>query len=489
MATTPKSRAQAIFELIRIKGSDLYKNLVPSLADSDPISKVGTPILQNPNVFKEFSDLLGVLMETRVWRDSWQNPLGDMVRSGGSPLGEYSRDIANNPIMPRKYDPTHPERVLQYAINEDKVAYYVRNVKELFKVSIPYQDMQGAFSSYDKFDEYVSMKLATLTSGQQISSYNHIMEAIVTNYNAGLFHESNVHITPGTSENYADWTTEVKNLVDHFQWPSSNYNGYGRLESSNGDFIGYSKPDDIYIIGTIEWLNETTVNFLASLFNLSQAEIRQRIIKVPSFSYTYYTEEGSGAEETTPVPTVVTSPIQCMVIDRRALNFREDLHIDESDYNKQTLVNNFYKHWWATYSVSPFGNAVVFTESGSAITNIGVADYGNKDGERIIDIKTASGTQTLTMWSTPENDTGLGAVTFTVSEIIKNFDTPVDISTLNASLSDYLTVPTTDSSTPNQYKFTGINAESTNHADVILTMTFTAQGNKTVPVLATLYHS
>lgn len=486
--STPKTRSQAIFELIRINADDVYRNYVPSLEDSDPIAKVGTPILENPNIFKQFSQLLGVLMETRVWRDSWQNPLSDMVRSGGSPLGEYSRDVANNPIVPRKYDPTHPERVLAYAMTEDKVAYYARNVRELFKVSIAYQDMQGAFSSYDKFDEYVSMKLATMTSGQQISSFNHIMEAIVTNYNAGLFHESPVHITPGTSENYADWTTEVKNLVDGFQWPSANYNGYGRLESSNGDFIGYSKPEDIYVIGTISWLNETAVNFLASLFNLSKAEINQRIIKVPSFSYTYYTEEDSGAAETTPVPHTVDSPIQCIVIDRRALNFREDLHIDDSFYNPETLVNNFFKHWWATYSVSPFGNAVVFTSGADVIERIGVANYNNPDGERIIDITTANGNQTVEFYSIPEKADAFGAATMKVTEIIKNFDDPVEIDTLNTDLANYLTMSANDTSTPHNYTFTGKKAKSADYADVILQVTFTGQGNKTATLIATLYN-
>lgn len=484
MTTTPKSRAQAVFELIRIQADDQYRDLVPSLEDSDPISKVGTPILENPNVFKTFTNLLGVLMETRVWRDAWQNPLGEMVRSGGSPLGEYSRDIANNPVQPRKYDPMHPERVLQYAINEDKVAYYVRNVKELFKVSIPYQDMQGAFQSYDKFDEYVSMKMATLTSGQQISSFNHILEAIVTNYNAGLFHESDVHINPGSTENYAEWTAAVMDAVDLMQYPSSDFNGYGRLESSNGEFIGYSKPDDIYVIGTVKWLNSTNVNFLASVFNLSKAEIANRIIKVPEFSYTAYSENDAGSSETTVTSTKVTSPIQCIIIDRRALNFREDLHMDESFYNPQTLVNNFFKHWWATYSVSPFGNALVFT-SGGTVTNIGVSDYGQEDGERFIDIRTNGGTQSLEMYSVPESTDALGAVTFEVAEIISNFKTPV--AKEDITLSEYLTVPANDTSTPHIYKFTSVKDESEDSATVLLNMKFTSHAGITVPILAILY--
>lgn len=347
--------AQSIFNLIRIKASKEYQDEVPALSEKSPIGDVATPILTQPMIFKEFSILLGAFLEYEVNKRVWNNPLAELIRSNGRPLGEYSAEIANNPVTPRPYNPNEPEKVLEYAMLDDKVAYYVRNVKELFKVSIAREDMMGAFSSYDNFNDYVSMKLASLESGRQISMFNHIFESIVANYNAGALVVSDVHTGP---DKYAEWTIEAKNAIDGFAYPSTDYNKYGSLAGANGDFKGWTNPDDIYIMATFEWINSADVNFLATLFNIERADLNRRIIKVKDFGYDSYKDDGNG---NTVFDKHITTPIQAMIFDRRMLHFTSDLEIDETFYNPETLVTNYMKHWWSTFQCSPFANCIVFT--------------------------------------------------------------------------------------------------------------------------------
>lgn len=118
--------AQSIFNLIRVYASQEYKDAVPALTEKSPIGDVGTPILTQPAVFKEFSVLLGAFIRDYVDERIWSNPLIDLFTNTAQPLGEWSREIAGNPVEPQKYDATHPERVLQYAMSDDKVLYYVR---------------------------------------------------------------------------------------------------------------------------------------------------------------------------------------------------------------------------------------------------------------------------------------------------------------------------------------------------------------------------
>lgn len=354
--------AQSIFNLIRVRASKEYQDFVPALTEKSPIGDVATPILTNPLIFKEFSILLGALLEIEVDKRVWQNPLAELIRSNGRPLGEYSAEITNNPVTPRQYDPLNPEKVLEYAMLDDKVAYYVRNVKELFKVSIAREDMMGAFQSYDNFNDYVSMKLASLESGRQISMFNHVFESIVANYNAGALVVSDVH----TGENnYAAWTVAAKNAIDGFQYPSSLYNKYGSLAGANGDFKGWTKTDDIYIMATANWINSADVNFLATLFNIDRADLQKRIIKVIDFGYDAYKEV---AGETV-FDKHVTTDIDAIIFDRRMLHFTSDLDIDDTFYNPETLVTNYYKHWWATYQLSPFANCIVFTKAKGTTPN------------------------------------------------------------------------------------------------------------------------
>lgn len=349
--------AQSIFNLIRIRASKEYQDAVPALSDKSPIGDVATPILTQPLVFKEFSILLGAFLEVEVNKRVWNNPLAELIRSNGRPLGEYSAEIANNPVTPRPYEPNAPEKVLEYKMLDDKVAYYVRNVKELFKVSIAREDMMGAFASYDSFNDYVSMKLASLESGRQISMFNHIFEAIVANYNAGALVVSDVHTGNG---NYANWTVAAKNAIDGFMYPSTNYNKYGQLAGANGDFKGWTNPDDIYIIATADWINSADVNFLATLFNIERADLNKRIIKVIDFGYDTYKKDASGE---TVFDKRITTDISAMIFDRRMLHFTSDLEIDETFYNPETLVTNYMKHWWSTFQCSPFANCIVFTKA------------------------------------------------------------------------------------------------------------------------------
>lgn len=487
MALTSTQRVQKIFELIRIKGGKQYQDYVPALTEKSPISDVGTVVLNNPMVFKQFTSLLGAFIEYRVWKNAWSNPLAMMVQKNGQPFGEYSGDIANNPVVPRQYDPTHPERVLDYAITTDYVAYYSRNVKEVFKLSIPYEDMKGAFQSYEKFDEYVQMKLSSLESGYQLSMYNHILEAIVTNYNAGLFVQSDFMIPEKpTEEDYSDFTSHVKKLNKKFQFISSDYNRYGKLENSLGEFRGYSKANDIYVIGTIDFLTDNEVKYLAAVFNLEKAEIENRIISIPEFAYTYwdYDEDGN--------PTVehkVSTPIQCMVVDQRAFNFKRDLELDSSYFNEQTLVSNYFKHFWATYGISPFANCVVFTktEPTEKLENIIIDDYGRDDGEHIIDIKKTGNTQILTLKTIPHFNALVNKpVAITVANIINNFKVPIDVSTLNKNIASYITLPTTTDAN-GKLIFTGVVNESLDSADVILNIKIRGYDSITIPVICTLY--
>lgn len=380
--------AQSIFNLIRVRASKEYQDFVPALTEKSPIGDVATPILTNPLIFKEFSILLGALLEVEVDKRVWRNPLAELIKSNGRPLGEYSAEVTNNPVTPRPYDPLNPEKVLEYAMLDDKVAYYARNVKELFKVSIAREDMMGAFQSYDNFNDYVSMKLASLESGRQISMFNHVFESIVANYNAGALVVSDVHTG---DNNYAAWTVAAKNAIDGFQYPSSLYNKYGSLAGANGDFKGWTKTDDIYIMATANWINSADVNFLATLFNIDRADLHKRIIKVIDFGYDAYKE----VEGETVFDKHVTTDIDAIIFDRRMLHFTSDLDIDDTFYNPETLVTNYFKHWWATYQLSPFANCIVFTRAKGTAPN----------GATPAVVKMSANAKTATITLSPETAT------------------------------------------------------------------------------------
>lgn len=360
------NNAQKIFNLIRLRGSKEYQDQVPALVDKDPIGNVTGVILTQPLVFKEFTNLLGAFIEMKVLSRVWQNPLLDLIRVRQEPYGEYSVEVTENPVSPQMYDPYHPEKLLQYRQNPDMVAYFARNVKEKFKLTISYEDMKGAFQSYDKFNEYISNKLSMLESGKQISTYNHIMEAICSNYMSNFFVKSSV--TLDTLSNAKEWTKEVMNFLDNAQYPNYDFNKYADLPGATGKFRGWVNPDDVVIIAKSSWINANNVEFLANAFQLDKAEIKKKIIKVPKFAYDLYDDDGV-------LLNTIETDLACLCADRRMFNFSSDLEIDDSFYNPETLTRNYYKHYWGTYLISPFGCALAFSERADNKLSLSINNY------------------------------------------------------------------------------------------------------------------
>ena len=348
------TNAAKILNLIRLRGSNEYQNQVPALDNMDAIGKISGPILSQPMIYKEFTELFGAFIEMQVLKRTWNNPLAELIKTRQQPLGEYSAEVTANPINPKQYDPLHPEKLLEYSLDEDFVQYYARNVKEMFKITIAYEDLQGAFSSFSSFEDYVSMKITQLESGRQISSYNHVMEAIVANYKSGLFVNKGTMSAKATQDVVTDSVAQIKTIIDEFQFPSYKYNNYGNLAGAYGKFRGWTNFDDIYIIARADVINNYGVKWLAVAFNLSEAEIGKRIIKIPAFAYDNYDKDGTYIN-------TVESNIALMICDRRMFQFSTDMQIDDSFYNPETLTRNYYKHWWATYGVSALANCAVFT--------------------------------------------------------------------------------------------------------------------------------
>ena len=390
---TKLNRAQKVFNLIRVWGSKEYQDIVPKLTDKSPIGDVRSPILEQPVVFKEFTTLLGRLLKIECDARVWNNSFLDLFIQKGTPFGEITGDVANNPVEPRSYDPTHPENLLKNAFTDDFVAYYVRNIKEVFEVTISYEDIKGALAGYDEFDAYVEMKLASLINGKRKSMFNHAMESIVVNFKAGMFVESPAHI--GKNDNAGKtraWATDVMTKVDNFAFYSTDYNKYGSLTGAQGSFETYCDPEDVVLIARADVLNNRKVSELAIAFNLSQAEINAMIVKVPEFAYTYKDENG--------VTKKVTTNIQAILCDKKILKYKNDLEIADSFYNIDTLCTKYYEHFWASFNVSPLGNAVVYTDNKSESTDftaISITDYGQHDGERFIDVDPVTHKQILTI--------------------------------------------------------------------------------------------
>ena len=140
------------------------------------------------------------------------------------------------------------------------------------------------------------------------------------------------------------------------------------MPGATGKFRGWVNPDDVVIIAKSSWINANNVEFLANAFQLDKAEIKKKIIKVPKFAYDLYDDDGT-------LLNTIETDLACLCADRRMFNFSSDLEIDDSFYNPETLTRNYYKHYWGTYLISPFGCALAFSESADNKLSLSINNY------------------------------------------------------------------------------------------------------------------
>ena len=175
-------------------------------------------------------------------------------------------------------------------------------------------------------------------------------------------------VTLDTLNHAKEWTKEVMNFLDNAQYPNYEFNKYADLPGATGKFRGWVNPDDVVIIAKSSWINANNVEFLANAFQLDKAEIKNKIIKVPKFAYDLYDDDGT-------LLNTIETDLACLCADRRMFNFSSDLEIDDSFYNPETLTRNYYKHYWGTYLISPFGCALAFSESADNQLSLSINNY------------------------------------------------------------------------------------------------------------------
>lgn len=364
---------QALFEWIRVKGQDVFGDTVPPVTAKTPISSVWTPILEQPDVmYPEFTRLLGAWMFDDINNKEWTHPLlNDIIKNGNNnPLGAYVRGIGANPQSPMEFDPLHPERVLDYKLTTDFVVYYCRNIKKLFKISIPLTEAQEWFTSWDKAGDYIQMKRNQLVNGLRKYQFEAIKQMIVSNAEAGCLPIRHIGYTigQGTTTDFENIATEFHNLTDAFPYYSTEYCGYNKLSNREDDYQAFTRPEDIRFIGRNDFFNEQTVKFLASTYHYSLAEIKQKIHKIDNFDFPIYDDFGKKLGNK-------ISNIACVVCDINALKCRTDFEKDGQTYNEETLIQNLFKHYWATFYIDMLANCVVYLdgEADSDEINLDVA--------------------------------------------------------------------------------------------------------------------
>lgn len=334
--------------------SSEYQRIVPKLLeDGSNLTQIGNVILDDAYkpVLNEFvSTLINRIALTIVRNKSFNNPLS-IFKKGSVPLGTDIQEIYTNPAnkKPYEYSNSAMAELLTIEDPDTHVAYYRRNVMDKYPVTFSREGLQGAFVSWDKFNDFITSITQSLYSGCYIDDFKYTKGVFDSLYNSGkaIFQVVN-DVTDETSGKA--FTKILRKLYLNMTFPSTDYNAFSKINGKGQTVTTWTTPDRICVILTSDVNVELSVEVLAYAFNMDKADLMGRVFVVDKFD----NPELKGA-----------------IFDEAFLQIYDNLLRMDEFYNASTMSWKDYLHRWSTFGASPFANCVLLvTEEPTPATNI-----------------------------------------------------------------------------------------------------------------------
>ena len=421
-----------VFNVVRENMNEVYMNTLPS-ATEDNIQTISNILFNDayqPMLNEFVTNLINRIALTIVRNKTYNNPLS-ILRKGSVPLGTDIQDIYENPAEAEQYELSNTEmaKLLTITDPDTHVAYYRRNRKDLYTKTISRENLQGAFVSWDKFEDYISAITTSLYSGNYIDEFK-LTKALID----GAYDNNKViveTITDVTDEASAKaFVKKARALFNKMKFPSTEYNAYSKFSGAKGQITTWTDEDRIVLITTADVMAEVDVDVLARAFNIDNTKFLGRVIEVDKFD---------------------NPEIKAIICDEAWFQIYENIMRFDEFYNARVMAWNEYLHVWQTYAICPFANAVILaTEQPTPATGISIASDSIE-----LDLATTPTGETLEITLTPENattDVEYFSSNNDIFTVTKNSNTSVTITPVsvgNATLTAKTDNGLTDSATVN----------------------------------------
>lgn len=376
-----------VFNVIRENSSKVFMENVPS-ATADNINTLSNILFNDayqPMLNEFVNNLINRIALTIVRNKSYDNPLS-IFKKGSVPLGTDIQDIYENPAVAEDYEysNTAMAKLLTITDPDTHVAYYRRNRQDLYTKTISREGLQGAFISWENFENYISSITTSLYSGNYIDEFKYTKDIIDGAYNQGKVIVETIS-KPVDNATSKAFVKKVRALFNKLSFPSNEYNAYSKFSGAKGTITTWTDKERMVLIITADALAEVEVETLAQAFNLSYADMQARIVVVDKFE---------------------NDEIVGVLCDESWLQIYDNLFRFDEFYNARVMAWNEYLHAWSTFAICPFANSICLaTEQPVPATAISLPDT----------VSATVGTdETVTLTITPVNATS--DITFSSSD-------------------------------------------------------------------------
>lgn len=375
MPTVPKTydlnaNSAQIFNAARNDiGGQFAKDVPAMLADGSNRNAIGEIVMNSPcypnQLYSNLANRIGMVLLTSK---SFRNPLR-MLKRGLMSFGEKVEEIFIAMAEPHDYNIVEAQtNIFKLETGELYTAFHSLNYQKFYKKTISEENLRQAFLSQEGIHDLIGGLYESLYSGAEYDEFltmKYLVGKMILNGNIKV---SNIPAV--NKDNATDIVTTMATTSYLFRFPSTSYNYAG--------VTNWTRPEDIILLTSAKFAGINNINVLATAFNMDKAEIEGRHIMVDSFGsldldrldkllgndpeYVRFTSE----------QIQLLDSIPALTIDRNWFMIFDVLMNYKENYNGEGQYWNNWFHVWKIFSVSPFANALVYSDATSAVTKVTV---------------------------------------------------------------------------------------------------------------------
>lgn len=347
--TSKTTRAVNMANTVRTLAGDDFASAVP-VATRSNISSYAAPIL-------EISSLRNMFVNTLVQRIGFEfihnkrynNPLA-RFKKGSTPLGGIVEEIGTNPVESQGFSSDGyirtPDGQVLTPLNrrtpDTKVLYHTINREDQYPISISRQQLQTAFVSWEKLDDFISSVMSAMYSGDSIDEFIYTKNLIDAGVTKDMLVTQTIANPTTSKENAENFVREMNIVSSKMCFPSTKYNKYIEQEGAEGKaYKTWSDKERQVIILSTEVLQTINISVLSQAFHMSQADFRNAVVEIDEFD---------------------NPAILGVVCDESLLQIYDNLFEVSEQQNAQGLFFTYFLTHFETLSLSMLSNAVVFLD-------------------------------------------------------------------------------------------------------------------------------
>lgn len=335
---------------IREISSEIYHRYVPVIEDDTSIAQFATPILENTDVRDEFlSNLIKRIVYTQFEIKYFRNPL-QVLEGDSIPLGYRGQEIYVNPAKGRKFNAEDFAGLLAKYTADVKVQYMDVNMDIQYPLTVLRSTLKQAFVSWGDLESFIDQLSNSLYNGCYIDEYRYTKNIIASAYKQNYAIIEQI-TAPNTKELAKDFITKARTLFLNFQTPSSNYNSWKKVKTTDQyPIITWTEPENIVFMVRNDIRAFIDVNVLADAFNMDKTTLLGNILTVDNFDV--YNDDGEKIYD--------GSNIVGMIADKRWFRIKPQDRFLDTFYNPNNRTMQYYLNNIKMYNFSLFANGVIF---------------------------------------------------------------------------------------------------------------------------------